>query len=136
MIKLVEYIALTNNIDFSGSYRRKYSTQKMLQATLQDAIPTNGQYKQCDACQSRQRNLTKTHRARKKASAEADVPTGGKRTREDGPSPEEQPQTRTRSEVPSSNVENAAEIDESDDNDDGPFGQEAIQIVCEFVRCR
>jgi len=30
MIKLVEYIALTNNIDFSGSYGRKYSTQKML----------------------------------------------------------------------------------------------------------
>jgi len=96
-------------------------------------IPTNGQYKQCDACRSRQRNLTKTHRARKK---EADVQTGGKRAREDGPSPEERPQTRTRSEVPSSNVENAAEIDESDDNDDGPFGQGAIQIVCEFVRCR
>src|SRR6266581_99659 len=97
-------------------------------------IAANGQYKQCDACRSRQRNLTKTHHARKKASAGADVPTGSKRAREDGPSPEERPQTRTRSKVPSSNVENAAEIDESDD--DEPFGQGAIQIVCEFVRCR
>ena len=62
------------------------------------------------------------------------MPTGGKCAREDGPSPEEQSQTQTRSKVPSSNVENMAKIDESDD--DGSFGQGAIQIVREFIRCR
>jgi len=84
-------------------------------------LPSGYQYKQCDACRTRQRGLSKKHRI-KIATAEKNVSSRNKRPREDGQCEAERPAQRARANEGPETI-HAVEDEDKDEDDDGlPFG--------------
>jgi hypothetical protein len=88
-------------------------------------LPSGTQFKQCDTCRERERQLQKASRARKKAANEKITPVGRKRPREAGQAPDERPARRARSNG-AEDARNAHDPDQ-DEDDDGNF--EKVHVI-------
>jgi len=110
---------LYDNMDFQHTVNDNSTRKICSKGHCKIILPARSQYRQCDACRERERQLQQASRARKKAANEKITPVGQKHPRETGQSPDERPAQRARS--------NGDDYDSEDDKE-GYF-ETAVRVI-------